>query len=54
MSIEEVDPAIVVAARQGFHERFHITPADEVFDALARDGYLTLKAYIELAQNYGA
>ena len=52
MSIEEIDPAVVIAAREGFFARFHLTPADEVFDALARQGYLTLKAYIELAQRY--
>lgn len=49
---EAIDPALVVAAREGFYARFHITPADEVFDALAREGHLTLKAYVELAQRY--
>lgn len=54
MNPDEIEPAIVVAARVGFHARFHLTPADEVFDALAREGYLTHKAYIELAQRYEA
>jgi hypothetical protein len=50
--IEEIEPAIVVAAREGFYARFHLTPADEVFDALAREGHLTHKAYVEFAQRY--
>lgn len=52
MTTDELDPAIVVAAREGFYARFHLTPADEVFDALAREGHLTLKAYVEYAQRY--
>lgn len=54
MTQDEIDPAIVVAAREGFFARFHLTPADEVFDTLARAGHLTLKAYVELAQRYEA
>jgi hypothetical protein len=52
VTTDEIDPAIVVAAREGFHARFHLTPADEIFDALARSGHLTLKAFVELAQRY--
>jgi hypothetical protein len=52
VTADELEPAIVVAAREGFYARFHLTPADEVFDALARGGYLTPKAYVELAQRY--
>lgn len=48
----ELPPATLVAAREGFIARFHMTPADELFDALAREGYLNLRAYVELAQRY--
>lgn len=52
MTTDEMDPAIVIAAREGFYARFHLTPADEIFDALAREGHFTLKAYVEYAQRY--
>jgi hypothetical protein len=48
----DVPPATLVDAREGFIARYHMTPADELFDALVRAGHLTLKAYVEYAQRY--
>jgi hypothetical protein len=47
-----IPPAVVIEAKEGFAARYAMTPADELFGILAREGYLTPKAYIELAQRY--
>jgi hypothetical protein len=47
-----IPPGVVINAKEGFVARYAMTPADELFSILAREGYLTVKAYVELAQRY--
>lgn len=47
-----IPPGVVIDAKEGFIARYAMTPADELFSTLAREGYLTVKAYVELAQRY--